>query len=385
MTHNTGKIIEDLVLGPEQIAGLTALQQRYVPQGFAAVVVRNGVHDTTINSGPIPKTLFSPFKPSEIYWVDIRYRQLTVTSVNELLMSDPLPVPIDLSVVLTYRVVDPGAIAFRIEKPVAFLYHLTLSVVRKIIGMMSFRDFADSARMENEIFQELTKQTSHEIPSILIMAADIVHIGIKRRVYQHMSEKDSFQRTTVEAQLLLKLIEIVESNLTQDFRAQFESLETTNDVFSDEFGQLFGSGTRKQKTSKAVNNSLVYAVAQIVHPTPATVFYINQRIVLDAGIRSRIPLGFRSHPFVLPDSKEVFEFEIAIFAEGMEITSLWIQPFIFKIDEESKLLEFELVAKQVGVQQIRVEYYYERHWLAKIEFEVEVVEAKELAPVSNFQ
>ena len=64
----------------------------------------------------------------------------------------------------------------------------------------------------------------------------------------------------------------------------------------------------------------------------------------------------------------------------MEIRPAWVQSYVFSWSEETSLLEFVLRPTKSGHKQVRVEFYYQRHWLAKIQFDVEVVEAQELVP-----
>ncbi len=125
-----------------------------------------------------------------------------------------------------------------------------------------------------------------------------------------------------------------------------------------------------------------YALARIKDHQSGQPFYLGRTYELQAGIRSQIPKGFKGEPVQLPDQQEPIQLEIVVWAENMEIEPAWIQPYLFSRTEETALAEFQLNPTQSGRKQVRVEFLYQRHWLAKIEFEVEVVEAQELVPVS---
>jgi hypothetical protein len=40
-------------------------------------------------------------------------------------------------------------------------------------------------------------------------------------------------------------------------------------------------------------------------------------------------------------------------------------------------MEFKLIPMETGEKTILVEFYYQRHWLAKLQFEVDVVKTQE--------
>ncbi|MGK7877024.1 MAG: ATP-binding protein [Xenococcaceae cyanobacterium] len=130
------------------------------------------------------------------------------------------------------------------------------------------------------------------------------------------------------------------------------------------------------------DDTKAYAIARIKDHQSGQPFYLGRIYELQAGIRSQIPSGFKGEPVQLPDQQEAIQLEIVVWAEDMEIEPAWMQPYFFSRTEETALAEFQLKPTQSGHKQVRVEFLYQRHWLAKIEFEVEVVEAQELVPVS---
>ncbi len=124
-----------------------------------------------------------------------------------------------------------------------------------------------------------------------------------------------------------------------------------------------------------INKRTAYAIAAIIDSESGYILRLRRPYTLQTGIRLSIPKEFHGAEITLSEDKDRFDLEIAVHAEDIDITPNWIQSYTFIRDEESPLIEFTLTSTTPGTKYIRVEYYYERHWLAKIEFEVEVVEA----------
>lgn len=139
------------------------------------------------------------------------------------------------------------------------------------------------------------------------------------------------------------------------------------------------------KTSSEDETVKAYAIALLKNYDPDSCFYVGKAYVLQAGIRSEAPEGFARVAISLPSCNHLIDFEIAVYAEDIDVQPAWSRIYTFNRDENSPLLEFALTPTTPGTKHIRVEYYYERHWLAKIEFEVEVIEAEVFEPVSSFQ
>jgi hypothetical protein len=59
----------------------------------------------------------------------------------------------------------------------------------------------------------------------------------------------------------------------------------------------------------------------------------------------------------------------------MEIEPDWLRPYLYDRNGPPSLLVFRLTPTLPGSKQICVDYYYQRHWLAKIELQVQVERA----------
>lgn len=120
-----------------------------------------------------------------------------------------------------------------------------------------------------------------------------------------------------------------------------------------------------------------YAIAQIDEYAREASLYLGREFTLKAGIGTSIPPYFIGHAIQFPASEAILVFDIAVHAESMQIRPHWIQPFVFHPgrEAESEMVEFRLTPEEQGHKDIRVEFYYQRHWLTRIEFEFEVVGA----------
>ena len=115
-----------------------------------------------------------------------------------------------------------------------------------------------------------------------------------------------------------------------------------------------------------------YAIARIKDHEEGEPFYLDETYVVEAGLQTSVPEGFEGSPIELPSDDEEIEFEILIHAEDMDVAPDWQQTFVFKRKEDSPLAEFQLTPRKGGPKIIRVEFFYQQHWLATIRFEVNV-------------
>jgi len=123
-----------------------------------------------------------------------------------------------------------------------------------------------------------------------------------------------------------------------------------------------------------------FAVARFKEHNEEEPFQLFQTYLLNAGITKDAPKGFKAKPITLPSYKTV-QINTTVHAEGMDIEPGPMQTFTFRRDQSTDLLEFRLTPQETGHKQIRVEFYYQQHWLAQIKFEVEVVADKVGAPI----
>lgn len=124
-----------------------------------------------------------------------------------------------------------------------------------------------------------------------------------------------------------------------------------------------------------------YGIARLLGNEPNRPLLLTHSYTLEAGISLRPLKGFRGTRIKIPRREDSMVFDIAITSAGIEISPTWLQSMRFEPAGKGQVIaQFTLVPREVGPRQIRVEFYYQRHWLSMIQFEVEVVEAQELVP-----
>jgi hypothetical protein len=118
-----------------------------------------------------------------------------------------------------------------------------------------------------------------------------------------------------------------------------------------------------------------YPVA-LLKPMP----YFEPLLILDrsyrflVGFLQNIPGGStegisRSQP---PET-DVPAIDVTVCAEGMAVLPHWVQSMKPSQEQDSGLLEFRLLPREVGPKQIEVNLYYQRNWLTHVRFNAEVV------------
>jgi hypothetical protein len=124
-----------------------------------------------------------------------------------------------------------------------------------------------------------------------------------------------------------------------------------------------------------------YAVARIRDVPDGGFLCVGKPYCLKVGVLEEVPpeLAFNIASVALPSLPEVV-IEITVYAEDMDIEPSWVQEFVFRQGTESELLQFRLTPRKCGHKTIQVEFYHERHWLAMIQFDVEVVTVQEPVP-----
>ena len=134
-------------------------------------------------------------------------------------------------------------------------------------------------------------------------------------------------------------------------------------------------------TTYEINNGIeAYAVARCGEMINETATRLDQPLKLHTGLLGRLPEGFEGTPVVIPSITQqgtAFAIEISVYSEYMDIRPSRSQVFMFHHDRETDLLEFILTPRQLGPSIVEIEFYYQRHWLAQIQLQIEVVKDSE--------
>lgn len=120
------------------------------------------------------------------------------------------------------------------------------------------------------------------------------------------------------------------------------------------------------------------AIAEIKDYAPDQPLQMGQSYCLQAGIESKVPENSEEKASSSDGEKQGVQLQIVVWAEDMEIKPDWVQFYELYEDRETSFIEFELEPNQLGQKNIRVQFYYQRHWLGEVKFETQVIEAKRL-------
>jgi hypothetical protein len=146
---------------------------------------------------------------------------------------------------------------------------------------------------------------------------------------------------------------------------------------SKEIQRLLDKAQRKAEPQPITKSELLtpetmIAIAEIKDHAPDQPLQKGQSYCLKTGIKND---GLDEND---PDS---IQLDAVVWAEGMEISPKWIQPYFLDKNQKLSLIQFQLKPTSLGSKRIRVEFYYERHWLGEVKLEAQVVEAKQSAPM----
>jgi len=149
-------------------------------------------------------------------------------------------------------------------------------------------------------------------------------------------------------------------------------------VHVDELEKAKEAHRKQLEHSERELTTQAHAVAQLDNLSPDNNALVDQEFLLEVGILSTAPQHppgriLESAPIQIPQTSANQQFEITVYAEDMSVKPLWMQSFTFENDDESDLIQFVLTPNKAGNKRIRVDFYQHRHWLTRINLEVEVV------------
>ena len=119
------------------------------------MVTLDGAYEETLRPGGASLGKYTLLKRCEIYWVDMRDRELTVETSQELRIMDPVPLEIDLTVSVKYRVSEPRVVSLEVKNPITTLYDYTIEAMRQACSVFKFQDFLVGGSAGNSIYQHL--------------------------------------------------------------------------------------------------------------------------------------------------------------------------------------------------------------------------------------
>jgi len=111
-------------------------------------------------------------------------------------------------------------------------------------------------------------------------------------------------------------------------------------------------------------------------------FYANSAFVLQVGMQDADADGFEITHKSPHRKASLIEFDVVVHAQDIRSAPSWVLPYVFRRNEEIQFVEFELTPTEPGRKVLSVEFLYQRHWLAVINLEIDVIEAEDIVVVA---
>lgn len=183
MTTNKDSVVEtELVWGPEKIVGPKLTRKLRVDEGTNAVVTLDGLYRETLPPGGHVFAQYPLFRQCKVYYVDVKDRQVTVETKDELIVTEPAPVPIDLSIVVTYRVVEPRIVALEVSSPISALFDYAVEAMRDAVKRSKFEDLLVGGQVASLIYRHLQSRELDRYLGIQVLNVQIASVAADERV-----------------------------------------------------------------------------------------------------------------------------------------------------------------------------------------------------------
>jgi len=101
-----------------------------VMEGWVAVMVAGGAYYETLAAGTYNLSKYPSARGLQVIQVNTKINPLTVSTLREFTIAQPVPVEINLDVSVEYRVVDARRVALEINHPLTSLYDRVLQAMR---------------------------------------------------------------------------------------------------------------------------------------------------------------------------------------------------------------------------------------------------------------
>jgi hypothetical protein len=192
-------IVEDLVLRVSHQQG--TMESHLVRQGTVAVVLRNGRVKEIIPPGR-KMVVRLPFQQVEMRLVDTRIRNLSIVSQGEFLTIDQWRVNVSLWV--SYRVVNPARVAVEYAEPVQALYSTVKDLLGQVINRQNFQALSQMGR---QVVRQHVLSGSSQVEQILGVALTDVRVDdltLPERVGTAFDERQVAQMEGEAAQWRLR-------------------------------------------------------------------------------------------------------------------------------------------------------------------------------------
>lgn len=145
---------------------LPFLEGKYVVnQGWCAVITEGGAFKEILQPGTYFLGHYHMFRDVKATEIDMRMKTLTVSTLREFSIAQPLPIEINLDLAVEFRVADPQRVATEITTPLTSLFDRVIQAVRGSV----VNAHVDEIRTQGEGIARSTLQRLHamQLPSTI--------------------------------------------------------------------------------------------------------------------------------------------------------------------------------------------------------------------------
>jgi hypothetical protein len=177
MPNNRHLINDQDVVRPAQLLDkgipLPFLSGRYVvDEGWVGVITEGGVFKEALKPGTYFLNRYRFFRDVKAIAVDTRQQTLTVSTVREFTIAQPVPVEINLNLAVEYRICDARRVALEVRTPLTSLYDRVLQAVRGIVTQVS----VDEIRTQGEGIAHLTFQRLKAMHLPRVLGIEVLNV-----------------------------------------------------------------------------------------------------------------------------------------------------------------------------------------------------------------
>lgn len=253
MIDNRHTIDDTDLVRPEQLLDqgipLPLLSGKYeVREGYCAVVTEGGVFKEILTPGFYHLHRYKMFRNIRAVLVDMRVKQLSVETSRKYQIKYPVPVQLDLDLVVEYKVTDVRRVALEIDQPLHSLYDRVNQAINPVVSVATY-DEVNLRREEfgERIFQglkgmQLPKTIGVEILSVIITTLKALDSGNDVLSQQTLDEFKTIRDWQVDSTILQNSQMDIRTMLMQaDPNERIKFLETLADKgYMDPAGSFLG-------------------------------------------------------------------------------------------------------------------------------------------------
>jgi hypothetical protein len=213
MTDNRHVIDEMDLVRPEQLLDqgipLPILSGKYeVKEGYCSVITEGGVFKEILGPGFYHLYKYKMFRNIRATLIDMRVKQLTIKTNRKYQIQHPVPVQLELDLVVEYKVRDARMVALGIDQPLHSLYDRVDMAINPIVSVANYNE----VNLKRENFAErvlqglkgmqLPKTIGIEVLNVIITTLKALDSGDDALSQQTMDEYTQVRNWQIDSTIL---------------------------------------------------------------------------------------------------------------------------------------------------------------------------------------